>query len=121
MLLLARLPLFETFACIVCFMSCRLAESVNQGIPQPPIENVQIQVGMVVKRGRDWQYGDQDGMKADGKPALFLNRFQKFKRRLVCLSKKWLVLLYDCFCGVRSFYWAWCNPFNLPEDQGFSR
>jgi len=51
-------------------MSCRLAESVNQGIPQPPIENVQIQVGMVVKRGRDWQYGDQDGMKADGKPAL---------------------------------------------------
>ena len=70
MLLLARLLLFETFACTVLFISCRRVESVNHGIPQPPIENVQIQVGMVVKRGRDWQYGDQDGMKPDGKPAL---------------------------------------------------
>ena len=60
----------------VQFLACVLVlflsggRSVNHDIPQPPIDTVQIQVGMVVKRGADWQYGNQDGQTPDGKVAL---------------------------------------------------
>ena len=48
----------------------RFSVGVNEGVPQPPLESLEIRVGMTVKRGRDWQYGNQDGQGSDGKLAL---------------------------------------------------
>ena len=48
----------------------RFSVGVNEGVPQPPLESLEIRVGMTVKRGKDWQYGNQDGQGNDEKLAL---------------------------------------------------
>ena len=56
--------------CHAFFEMVEITYAYNEGIPQPPIEQVEIRVGMTVIRGRDWQYGNQDGQGDDGRPAL---------------------------------------------------